>query len=157
MTRLQVNFDLAVEVRYVGTLAVVGMAEKHKKDTFSTVVTFLLSYRDENPLAQYFWHASMGSIPSLLFSIFVEEGVQTMKSPASDEQFLIFTREVEGELRDPRNFLHTTAEKLLRELQGIEDRQLCLEELDADMAWAEKQILHGTSEPIPNFKRPRHI
>lgn len=160
--RFQMSFDLSVDVRHVGKLAIIGTAEKVTmgagRVTTHTIVTFLLAFSDDQPLPQYFYPQGGFRPSSLLYEIFVGEGVRVMESPMVDGQrILVFTRETDERIRDARKFLHATAEKLLRELQELEDAELSLDESADQLDWCEHDMLHpGRRGPIPDFTRPRH-
>lgn len=162
--RLQLSFDLAVSIRHIGNLALIGMAEREKpnpapgESKVYAVSTFMLVFRDDAPLAGYFNPLTGFKPGSLLYEIFVGEGVQVMKS-ASDEHisFLVFNDELQSKLESPRRLLHAVANRILRDLQGIEDNELSLLDMDDEMEWAEHSMIHpGRRGPMPNFKRPRH-
>lgn len=162
---LQLSFKLAVDVRHVGELALVGTAIKYSCDRegekmFNTVASFLLAFEADSPLATYF-NPRIGFRPqTLLYEIFVGEGFKVVRPVHwfnATQRLLFFTREVEGELCNPRDFLHSTAKKLLRELQEIENDMLLIIEMDDQVEWAEEDILHpGLRGPMPDFTRPRH-
>lgn len=146
---------MAVEVRYVGTLYAVGVFERGGY----TVMHFLLEIGECAPLADYFTPQYGFSQHTLLSSIFEGEGMKVCE-PVSEngKRFLAFSREVEGVMREPRKFLHSTAHKLLTELQQVEDCELQMREMDDQLEWAEHDILHpGRRGPMPNFKLPRHV
>ncbi len=153
--RLQLSFDLAVEIRHVGNLVLIGTAEKYSNDGDSTIVTFLLNFAEDADLVQYL-HPQGGFRPgSLLYQIFVGEGSRVMEPATNPSQILVFTREVEGNLRNAQKFLHATGDKLLLELLEIEENELWMQELDDQMSWAAGR--HFMCDcPMTDFKRPRH-
>lgn len=153
---IQLQFQRAMKIRHVGYLDILGTSEKSGKSGDSTIVTFLLSFTDDDPLTRYF--APHGFRPdSLLWQIFVGDGIQVANSLAGNNgHFLVFTREVAGNLRDADRFLHATGNKLLRELQQLEENELSLDEWEAQVAWAENAAIHGRTDPMPDFTLPRH-
>lgn len=157
--RLHVNFDMATAINHVGRLALVGTAEKWNTSRMEddTVVTFLLVTARDAVLPNFCPQGGFdGPYTQLLQSIFVGEGVQVMDSPTNNlERFLIFTRKVEGKLRNLRKFLRATAKKLYKEWQHIEDCELAMQELDSAENWVWQQH-YAADVPMPNFTQPRH-
>lgn len=136
MTRLHVSFDLAVEICDVGILALIGVCAKASGST----VTFLLNVTGWSGLAQYFYPQWSGGFRegTLLHAIFVGEGFNMLAPPASpycpnDQQYLIFTREVPGVLRNPRNFLAATGYKIRNELLAIKGDEDFLQKMEDEM------------------------
>jgi len=155
--RLQLSFEMTCTVKYVGTLALVGTAtEPRKEGGQSTIATFLLAFSENAELAHYMHpHGGLNPSTSLLFSIFIGEGLRCVRSCTDNSQcFLVFNREVKGELRDARKFLHATANLLLSELQAIEDEELVMLETDDQLDWADRHSVCDCK--MPDFKRPRH-
>lgn len=150
-----------IVVRHMGNLALVGTS---KKENGNTLVAFQLVFNWEAPLAQYLTPHERFYPNSLLFEIFVGEGLRVLdvvfnrgiSGPACENQkTLIFYREVTGDLRDLEKFLHATANKLLRELQQVEDNELSILDSDDEVDWANRHY----GEPnvvMPDFTRPRH-
>lgn len=155
--RLHLNF--VEKVKHVGDLALVGTAVKYGGKGEYTIVTFALTYEYDAPMAPYFYpRGGHSQNNELLYAIFVGEGISPIQAIDDENQhFLIFTLAVEGRLRESRKFLHATAQKLLRELQAVEDEELTMREEDAQLEWAEYSIMHpGRRGPMPDFTRPRH-
>jgi hypothetical protein len=154
---LQVNFDLVSDVRHVGKLALIGTAEKYNGEDDDTIVTFLLLFSEDAPLATYL-NPLYGIPPNteVVYPAMIDEGAKVMTSPTNENQkLLVFTRTAKGKLRDPRKYLHATAEKLLTDLQAMENSQLWMDELADQMNWADDHH-YSTRVPMPDFKRPRH-
>lgn len=153
---IQLQFQRAMKIRHVGYLDILGTSEKYGKDGDSTIVTFLLSFTNNDPLTRYF-HPHGFRPDSLLWQIFVGDGIQVTDSLAdSNQHFLVFTREVAGSLRNPDMFLRSTGNKLLKELQQLEENELSLDEFEAQVAWAENAAIHGRTDAMPDFTLPRH-
>lgn len=158
--RLQITVEPAVEIGSLGKLAIVGTSYARVENEDGTsgpgrVVYFILVYTGDAPL----WtslHPQGGFDPrSLLFEIFIEQGCTEMESPTDPSQkFLVFTRKVDGQLRDPRAFLHATARKLAGELEEIEDSEQSLEEMEGQLNWVDEH--YGRRDEMPNFARERH-
>ena len=145
-----------MKIRHVGTLDILGTSEKYGKDGDSTIVTFLLSFTDDHALTRYFAPHGFRT-DTLLWQIFVGDGVRVTDSIADNsEHFLVFTREVAGNLRDAGKFLHATGNKLFSELQQLEDDELTLDESELEMNWCEEAAVHPGKGPMPNFRLPRH-
>lgn len=154
---LQVSFDLVSEIRHVGKLALVGTAEKYNTGEDDTIVTFLLLFSENAPLATYL-NPRYGIPPNteVVYPAMIDEGAKVMTSATNENQkLLVFTRTVKGNLRDPRKFLHATAGKLLAELQEIENGELWMDELEEELNWTDDQ--YGSQRQMPNFKRARHV
>lgn len=120
---MQVNlvFKNAVMVKDLGKLMILGARESNKDGKVSTKVTFVLIYKQDTARAKVL--LSGGYKPgSILHRTFVLEKTEPIESlERRGKYFLLLQREVEGVLREPYLFLRGTNNKLMLELQELED------------------------------------
>lgn len=146
MTRF--HFDLQVPVQYVGMLVLLGTKHDVNSSDEQTTVYFLCQCPNDAPLVGYFHHWAFGD------KEFIADLPEAIESVDGNHQLKIFTRTVKGKLENPEQFLCATANKLLRELRRAEDVELSIQEMDDSLDWANEN--YGSTQPMPNFKRPRH-
>lgn len=147
MTRLQ--SDLQIPIKYVGTLVLMGTDDVESSNK-QTTVYFGCWCSPNAPLARYFDHWAFDD------KDFITDLVAKFVDDISYEVYL-FTRTVKGRLEDSRQFLHATANRLLRELQHAEDIELSMDEVDDQKNWADNHIGRNCGHTMPDFKRPRHV
>ena len=150
---LQVSIEPAVEIANVGQLALLG-TPKGNEISGTTTVTFLLTYKGDAPLTQYFNPRSGFQTGSFLQSIFTRRNCETLRSVTnSNQHYLVFTVEVSGKIRDARKLLHAIGDKIYADLCELEDWDKTALELEDQVHWAQTHRRH--KGPMPEFERKR--
>lgn len=153
---LHIRFDLAVEVKHVGVLALIGVTrEEFNGRCRETTVQFVLQERPDGELTSFFVTSYPFQEEGGLLESFIQEGRQWVETP-DGKRLLFFERKIKEPLREPNKFLHATADKLYKELLDVEEAELSSREQDARLEWAEHSMMHpGRRGPMPNFREPR--
>lgn len=152
---LHIRHEMAVEIKHVGMLALVGTTfEINGADELTTVYFVVQAKLDAGLFSYVHPQPSYLEADSLLFSFF-EDDCRWVELPTDTDTYLLFfKREVNSRLREPKKFLHATANKLLAELRVVEELQLSNQELEDEIDWCENNSC--STYPMPDFKRPRH-
>ncbi len=152
---LHIRFDLAVEIKHVGTLALIGVTTQHLNEGgWEDTVMFVLQARDDGELRPFFVASYPFWEEGGLLESFCNEGRQWVNAPDGKSSFLFFERKLKKqELREPKKFLHATADKLHKELLHVEEAELASRQMDAELDWANAN--YGSKQPMPDFRTPR--
>lgn len=151
---LHIRFDLAVEIKHVGVLALIGVTkEEFNGRCREATVQFVLQERPDGELTRFFVTSYPFQEEGGLLESFIQEGRQWVTGLNGDRRFLFFERKIKEPLREPKKFLHATADKLYRELSDMEEAELSSREQDAQWDWANAN--YGSQEPMPDFREPR--
>ena len=151
---LHIQFDLAIEIKHVGVLALIGVTkEQLDSEDWESTVQFVLQERPDGKLNPFFITSYPFQEEGGLLESFIREGRQWVTGLNGKRRFLFFERKIKGQLREPNKFLHATADRLFKELSEMEEAELNHREEEAQWDWANAN--YGNNRRMPNFRQPR--
>ena len=128
---MSLQFNLAVHIHGVGTLALVGVTPEpwpSQPPLKETVVQFILEYDQYNaPLLGRMWIGDDAKHYELLNTLRSIDPI--MLATDADRRLLFFSRTANGQLKHHMKFLYGTVNKLRRELWLLAQNTGCADEV----------------------------